>query len=174
MIQTYGINPQRGTLLCGLIPLLFRKVEQETVNQRLKFLIDKLSMSARAFSEHIGESPTTTHNYTSQRNAEPRAGYLSKVVSHFKDIDARWLLTGEGLPFMKSPAQPVSTYQNQEKNKGNVVGTNHGTISQQQAGKDDYKKELAAARHTIALLTSQLQDKERIIQLYERQTSSSK
>lgn len=143
-------------------------MEQRPINQRLIFLLKSLKMSARTFSDAIGESPTNTQNYVGTRNAEPRASYLENVLRHFATINPLWLLTGEGAPFTSEAAEPHPSYTIQKKNTGNVVGTNHGTVSQQHSNAD-CEKELAAARQTISLLSSQLLDKDKIIKLYERQ-----
>jgi transcriptional regulator with XRE-family HTH domain len=140
-----------------------RKVEETTINQRLKFLIEKLNLTAKAFSERIGESPTTTHNYVSARNAEPRATYLAKTVSHFADLDARWLLTGQGEPFLSNaPTEASNTSSHNKKisrsfltgNVGRDVIQNQGALGNEQALKRE-----------IELLQGQLADKERTIQI---------
>jgi hypothetical protein len=146
---------------------------QTTINQRIKFLLESLDMSARSFGRAIGVAENSTQNYLEPRLAMPKADYLEKVVLHFGSINSHWLLTGQGEAFTSNAVPQSGNYQKLEKNKGNVVGVNHGIASQQ--GTDaNLERELAAAQHTIALLTSQLQDKERIIQLYERQPSPPK
>jgi hypothetical protein len=151
-------------------------MEQESINERLKFLVASLSESARAFSESIGESPTNTHNYTSG-DTRPKPEYLKKVLVQFRNINAHWLMTGEGEPFLSDPItgttqtgnfNQVGTGNKQVvKGKGNVVGTNLGTITHTTL--PDCEKDLAAAQKEIALLTSQLADKERTIQILLKQ-----
>ncbi len=143
-------------------------------------MIDRLSPSAKAFSEAIGESPTNTHNYVSARNAEPRANYLAKVIFHFANVNARWLLTGQGGPFTSEVAEPASIYQNVKKNSGNVLGSNHGSITMHYTTLADCEQDLKTIQERYAqletqvdLLTSQLVDKERIIRLYEAKQSPS-
>jgi hypothetical protein len=145
-------------------------LEQTTINQRIKFLLEHFNLSARDFGRAIGAPDNTTQNYLGTRQTKPNAEYIEKLLRHFESVEARWLLTGQGEPFASKVAEPGASYQIQKKNKGNVVGTNHGTISQQQGDKSDCEKELAVAQHTIALLSSQLLDKERLIKLYENQT----
>lgn len=56
-------------------------MEQPLVNQRAKFLIEQMRLSARAFSEAIDESPINTHNYTGKRNSMPGTDYLEKILN---------------------------------------------------------------------------------------------
>ncbi|QNE38591.1 hypothetical protein F1C16_03000 [Hymenobacter sp. NBH84] len=53
--------------------------------------------------------------------------------------------------------------------KGNAIGTNHGIATMNYGTVADCEKDLRLARERIEQLTSQLQDKERIIQLLEMQ-----
>jgi len=136
-------------------------VIQPTINQRLKILIEKVSPNAKAFSETIEESPATTHNYIGKRQTEPRAQYLAKVLYHFADLNARWLMTGEGEAFPASATEPPIIYQTQKKNTGNVIGTNNGTATVNHLA--ECEKDLLAAQKEIAGLNSQLADKDELI-----------
>jgi hypothetical protein len=150
-------------------------MEQRPINQRLTFLLQSLKMSARTFSEAIGESPTNTQNYVGSRNAEPRASYLENVLRHFTLINPLWLLTGEGRPFLPDEEEAADIIQvlTSPQNKGNVIGTNNGTATVTNTTLADCEKDLKVANEKIALLTSQVADKERIIRLYESQQSKS-
>lgn len=152
----------------------FAKVDQLTINQRLIFLIEKLAVSARAFSESIGESPTNTHNYIGTRQLAPKHEYLAKVVRHYPIVNALWLLTGEGEPFLgEAPAPPVNVTN--KKNKGPVQSstgshatnniTNNIKLEECQRDLEAMRKDAAAYQREIALLQGQLKDKEEIITL---------
>ena len=99
-------------------------------------------------------------------------------------------MTGEGEPFEGGAVALSQVNQKVKKNLGNVIGTNNGTMSQLQGSSDDAQKQLAMANHTVAVLTaqalerdkllqekdkrieqlaSQLKDKEHIIRLYQSQ-----
>lgn len=154
---------------------------QESINQRIKFLVDTLSPSARAFSEAIKESPTNTFNYIGGRLVEPRAEYLEKIIRHFGNISAHWLLTGEGEPFLSQASNGViqtgnlnqagnNNIQKIKGNKGNVIGNNLGTATQNSAARDDYQRDLLIAQKENELLRSQLADKERTIQILLNQS----
>ena len=150
-------------------------MEESTINQRLKFLVETLSVSAKAFSDTIGESPTNTHNYTSKRNAEPRAEYLQKVAFHFSNVNTRWLLTGDGEPFIGEVTPVAKNTTRIKKVTGGAVHSGTGnqliTLEACQQELENTKRDMATAQKEIALLTSQLADKERTIQILLKQNS---
>lgn len=145
---------------------------QTTVNERLKFLIESLGVSARKFSELVGESYSNMNNYVSERQSMPPASLLEKILIHFESINPKWLLTGQGEPFTgEAPTPPVNI--NNRKNKGPVQNNtgSHATITNNvkledcQRDLEASKKEAAAYQREIALLEGQLKDKEEIITL---------
>lgn len=138
-------------------------MELKPVNQRLKFLLEKLGLSARAFSEIIGEKSSNTQNYVGTRNSMPGADYIERVLRHFETINPTWLLLGEGDPFLPG-TQPIQNLSS-PKSKGSINSTGGGTNTITNITLDSCKRELASAQKEIALLTSQLADKERTIQI---------
>lgn len=134
-------------------------MEQSTINQRLKFLIESFGLSARAFSELIGESSTNTQNYVGARNAEPRASYIQNVLNHFNTVNAQWLVTGKGEPFAEG-SEPT-TNVSAKKTKGQVIGVNNGTATFQTLA--DCEKDLADARREVEQLKEQLAAKEALL-----------
>jgi hypothetical protein len=136
-------------------------MEQGSVNQRLKFLIEHLGLSARAFSELIGESPTNTHNYIGKRNSMPGADYLEKVVNHIENVNPMWLTTGKGNPFLgDAPVSTQSTTITAPKNKGNIQNNTGSHNSIGAAPLDDCRRDLAAAQKEVELLREQLAGKD--------------
>ncbi|MGI4862969.1 MAG: hypothetical protein ACRYFZ_03545 [Janthinobacterium lividum] len=149
---------------------------QTTINQRIKFLVDTLSPSARAFSEAINESPTNTFNYIGGRLVEPRAEYIEKIIRHFGNISAHWLITGEGEPFIGEVPPVVNTTTTRiKKVTGGAVHSGTGnqliTLEACQQELESTKRDMATAQKEITLLTSQLADKERTIQILLKQVS---
>lgn len=148
-------------------------MSETTINQRLNFLLNALGMKAGPFSRALGVSETTVRNYV-DRTSKPSSEILEKIVNTFKQVNLIWLVTGEGEPFLQ-----------EDKNSfNNVLGTNYGHsnqnistgspkhhISDSNASQyiasdtNNLEEKLRAAEETIQLLKSQLQDKERIIQL---------
>lgn len=180
--QTYVDRFQSGSPLQIQISHFEFKMEQSTINQRLKFLLKELGLSARAFSEVIGESPTNTQNYVGTRGAEPRASYIQNILRHFNSINAQWLLMGEGEPFLGDKTEAGvsqkgsfnqtgnSNIQKVKGNKNNLQTNNgdHATITNN-IELDNCQRDLEASRKEVALLTSQLADKERTIQILLKQ-----
>ena len=135
-------------------------MEQTSLSQRINFLAETLSGSVRAFSKAIEEKPTNTSNYAAGRNKAP-ADFLEKVLLHFSHINPSWLLTGNVEPFLDSITPTTSANVSTQKNLRSQVitqGKGKATINV-----GDLEHQLAAANEKIALLTSQLADKERII-----------
>ena len=143
-------------------------MEQSSVNQRIKILIEKLGLSARAFSEIVGESPTNVHNYTGKRNSMPGADFLEKVLSHFDSINPVWLVTGKGEPFIgEVPPVVNATNTRIKKVTGGAVHSGTGnqliTLEACQQELEQTKRDLAALQREIELLTGQLQTKDALI-----------
>ena len=140
-------------------------MQQLSINQRLNFLLKHFNISARAFSEMIGETPTKTQNYVGVRNSMPGADYLEKILLHFDSINPLWLLTGKSEPFLPGVAEPEVNYQTSKKNKGNIIGSIAGdahftTLS-------DCEKAHARLRTENEQLRAHLVDKEKLIRLLE-------
>jgi hypothetical protein len=133
-------------------------MEQQTINQRLNFLSEKLASSTRAFGLAIGDNSSNTHKYLNG-TTRPSPDYLEKVVLRFRDINAFWLLTGEGEPFL--PDAPNGVLSDKKISRSLVTGNvgrdaiqNHGVSGNEQALKRE-----------IELLKEQLAEKERLIQI---------
>jgi len=105
---------------------------EQPINQRIKFLLDTLKLSAREFSRAVGVADNNTQNYIAPRFAQPKADYLEKVLHHFESINPVWLLTGKGEPFLTLPTESTLSTTNAKKiSRNQIVGTNHGTAYQE-------------------------------------------
>jgi hypothetical protein len=142
-------------------------------------LLKSFKLSARTFSELLGEKPTLTQNYVGSRNSMPGADYLEKILKQFDIINPVWLLTGEGEPLLGNPptltSLPLTTTTRIKKVTGGAVHSGTGnqliTLEACQQELENTKRDMATAQKEIALLTSQLADKERTIQILLKQTS---
>jgi hypothetical protein len=139
-------------------------MEQPPINQRLNFLADSLADSVRAFGLAIGDNSSNAHKYV-KGDTRPSPDFLEKVLTHFSNINARWLLTGEGEPFLAdAPTGGNGAVSNNKKiSRSLFVGGNVGRDATQNQGASAV--ELAAAKREIELLKEQVADKERMIQL---------
>lgn len=144
---------------------------ENTVNQRLKFLMDALGMKAGAFSRALGISETNIRNYT-DRTSKPGFEALEKIALTFKQVNLAWLVTGEGEPLLTDTTSDQSTTTNAKKNSGNIQNnagnaqvTNNIKLEECQRDLEAIRKDAAAYQREIALLQGQLKDKEEIITL---------
>lgn len=71
-----------------------------TIAERLKALIIALGENQNSFSVSIGyRAPTTAKILNGQNN--PGFEYLQSILTKYKKVNARWLITGEGKMFDK-------------------------------------------------------------------------
>ena len=151
-------------------------MSEATINQRLKFLIENLSSSVRAFSESIGDSYSNTQNYIGTRQLAPKHEYIAKVLKHFSNVNAYWLLTGEGEPFLNDPlgstTQTGKINQAGSRNKQTIT-SNKGAFQANSGGAQDAQSNAAleSANKEIALLREQLAMKDQLIAAKEEMLS---
>ncbi|MBO0360651.1 hypothetical protein J0X19_22010 [Hymenobacter sp. BT186] len=137
-------------------------MQQHPINQRISFLLQSFKLSARAFSEAIGEKPTITQNYVGTRNSMPGADYIEKVLKHFESINPAWFLTGAGEPFIgDAQASPVTI--SSKKNKGGVQANNIGQNTINNISLEDCKRSLESSQQEIEQLKAQLASKDALL-----------
>lgn len=141
---------------------------QTSINQRIKFLLEKYNLSVRAFSELIEQKPANTQNYVGARGSMPGADYLQSITEHFEEVNPVWLLTGKGEPFKDDGSAPhTQTSISGKKNEVNIAG---GKAIQNNYSIADCEKELeiawrdaASYQREIELLRGQLEGKDALI-----------
>ncbi|UOG76118.1 hypothetical protein MTX78_05855 [Hymenobacter tibetensis] len=143
-------------------------MQQHPINQRISFLLQSFQLSARAFSESIGEKPTITQNYVGTRNSMPGADYLEKVLKHFESINPVWFLTGEGEPFISGSSNPQTleaiTGRKPSVSTTGGKGTHSNySISDCEKERDIYKAERDSLTKEVGLLRDQLAMKDQLI-----------
>jgi DNA-binding transcriptional regulator YiaG len=147
---------------------------QDTINERIKFLLKHYNMSARTFSRTIGVADNNTQNYISKNPALPKADYLERVLLHFQSINPAWLLTGKGEPFLAGTQDGVTQVGefnqagtgNKQKIKSNKGQANTGATPETQVNTS-----LESANKEIALLREQLAMKDQLIAAKEEMLS---
>lgn len=89
-----------------------------TINERLRLLIRELGLNNNSFAKAIGVNPVVTFNIIEGRKTKPSFDLLEKILFTFDNVNAYWLLKGEGAVFrtnIKSaqkqsmPSQPSVT-----------------------------------------------------------------
>lgn len=66
-----------------------------TVNDRIRAIINEMNISDRAFAEKINIPQTTISNLFN-RGSEPGYKILSNIINYIEFISPEWLLTGKG------------------------------------------------------------------------------
>ncbi|MCF8359255.1 MAG: hypothetical protein K9H26_10880 [Prolixibacteraceae bacterium] len=69
----------------------------DTIHDRIKLIISHFKMNNNSFAHKIGlTSSTVINNITGGRMSKPSFDVLSMILSAYKEIDANWLITGNG------------------------------------------------------------------------------
>ena len=71
------------------------------IGQRIKELIKQEDLTQDAFSLKTGVTRQTINNAVNGKN-EPSGEVLSKILIAFPNLNARWLITGEGFIYDKA------------------------------------------------------------------------
>jgi len=68
-----------------------------SIQERYKQLIDFYANSNKsAFAKKINVSPSVIENITGSRGTNPSFEVIAKTLSAFENVNARWLILGEG------------------------------------------------------------------------------
>lgn len=86
---------------------------EEGVNQRIKSIIEVYSLNQKQFAETIGVAQTTISSFFI-RGSKPSSDILEQIVLKFPQIDARWLLTGEGKMIKEEENVQVVSVESEE------------------------------------------------------------
>lgn len=123
----------------------------ETINDRMEMLVnERFNGNKAAFAKAIGTERATLSNYIgSVRRSKPSVDMVAKIVTAL-DVDARWLLTGEGAS---------TTNAKVETNGDFSPASVHGNVSVETD---------AVLAERIKSLEALLAEKERLIKVYER------
>ena len=155
------------------MPNNYPEMPQDSVNERLKFLIESLNLSARAFSVTIGVPDSNTRNYLS-KGTKLNSEYLESIASHFSHVNLGWLITGNGEPFLNNPqgsvAQTGKINQAGTRNK-QMVTSNKGQANTDATQETKLNSALELASKEIALLREQLAMKDQLIAAKEEMLS---
>ena len=76
-------------------------------NERILFMIKHFCKGNKAeFGRRLGESGQTVNGWLKRNNG---INVLNKIIDGFPEINATWLLTGEGEMLKESPSEELST-----------------------------------------------------------------
>lgn len=71
----------------------------ESINERILSLIELKNLNKSSFCSKVEIKPQTLHNIISGRKTKPSFDVLKKILEHFSDVNAEWLIKGKGEPF---------------------------------------------------------------------------
>ncbi len=87
---------------------------ETTINERLKLLIDGLSLNVNSFAKSLGKSNTSIH-HVADGISKPGFALLELILIKYPQINEAWLMKGEGDMFKEggpsSPAPAKSAMQ---------------------------------------------------------------
>ena len=128
----------------------------KTINDRIEMLVDeRFNGNKAAFAKSIGLLPTGLSNYLGNKlSSKPSVDMVTKIVVAL-NVDARWLLTGEG-------SEMPSNVSVGENSDGNVAIGSHNSVGNvtTHAGGDT-----AVLQERVKMLEKLLDEKERLIKV---------
>lgn len=75
----------------------------DTINDRIKLIIDHLGMNINSYSKHIGLSnDVTIRNIVAGRKSKPSFDVLMKIILSIDRVNIEWLLLGNGEMLLKN------------------------------------------------------------------------
>jgi phage repressor protein C with HTH and peptisase S24 domain len=99
-----------------------------SINSRIKSLIDALGVSQNAFAKALNTSGSRVSNITSERN-KPDSDILTEILGVYRNVNPDWLLLGEGEIFRtmnisgakNKDVQPIRTTNSTSNSKSKVL-----------------------------------------------------
>jgi len=109
------------------------ELKKVSLGKRLKWVIKRLKLTAKEFSERCGISYRTLMQYLNDQRT-PGANNLKPIAETF-NINLHWLITGEGYPFVESE-QVKDTAGKEETSPAESLSE---SLSEKEAGKEEKK-----------------------------------
>lgn len=128
----------------------------ETINDRMELLVNqRFDGNKAAFAKAIAVEPTTMSSYLgNKRRSKPSVDMVAKIVVAL-NVDAKWLLIGEGSQEGTATA-----------NNGGVAVAGNGTAHH--ITTNVTLADVAVMQERIKSLEALLEEKERLIRVYEK------
>lgn len=74
---------------------------EQTINQRIKMLIEYYKCSVNAFAKRVGVGQRTLANMF-DRGTEPSSKTISSIIEALPEVNKNWLFAGEGDMFVSN------------------------------------------------------------------------
>ena len=75
-------------------------MDKETINagfiERIELLMKYKDLNQRSFAKEVGFSYSTLNKYCNKKSNTIDFELVYRIISHFSDINASWLVVGEG------------------------------------------------------------------------------
>ena len=132
---------------------------QDTIGQRINFLMNAQNLSIRKFARLLDVSDTNIRNYIN-RDSKPSSDVLEKLMQTFESINPMWLLTGKGEPFTTGATMNTSSTAHIKKSTGIAINNINNGTALQNISLEDCKRNLIAAESELQQLKAQLANEE--------------
>ncbi len=103
-----------------------------TINQRIAILIKELKMNNNSFAKSINKSSSTI-NYIVEGKTKPGYELLEGIVTTYPQVNAEWLMKGEGELMISAQTDQPDTYLQEHLEK---LETNFTKLLEQLTVKD--------------------------------------
>jgi len=100
------------------------------MNKRLQQILDLEDLTPAKLAERIGVQPSGISHILSGRN-KPSYDFINKLLHHFPNINAEWLITGKGKPYK---SQSVNAEPKEDRN---IFGLNDDLNNQRNSQNED-------------------------------------
>ena len=140
----------------------------ETVNDRIECVVNEFYDGKKAsFANAIGIDRFTIANYLGpKKRSKPSVDMLAKMVKAL-NVDAHWLLTGEGEMLKGAPAEQRIVVGDLTHVEG-PVSVSQSTTKPEPADSAVLRARLTAAEDLVQALRAQLEEKERTISILQQ------
>ena len=110
------------------------------INDRIRLIMKVNELNASAFADIIDVNKSSISHVLSGRN-RPSLDFLEKIISHFPNVNASWLITGETREGEFIPDEAlVTTSANKKEIEYIAVFYSDGTFRRYQSGEDSLLK----------------------------------
>ena len=140
----------------------------ETVNDRIECVVNEFYDGKKAsFANAIGIDRFTIANYLGpKKRSKPSVDMLAKMVKTL-NVDAYWLLTGEGDMLKSTPAEQSIVVGDLNHVEGHV-SVSQSTTKPDPTDTAVLRARLDAAEDLVQALRAQLEEKERTISILQQ------
>lgn len=115
------------------------------MKERIRQIIELENLSHSDFAKALGVQRSNISHILAGRN-KPSIDFVQKLLRRFKNIDADWLIMGEGTMYKNTPNTLFSTNKETEPKKNKKLtddNTDNSTSLQEGNNNDDKSKNVA-------------------------------